>query len=119
MAESKIQTDKVLLWTNPNPGAAMGDTTLSLDLSPYEFIEVWYQENGYGGVYKKALISIGVNSYIFGAAGGTTTRQFTTSTSSIHIFQGMYYQAYGGNSAVYNNSVVLPLKIYGIRGNTN
>lgn len=115
MGKTVIKSEKTLLWINPNPGAAYSTTTLTMDLTPYAFIEVWYQENGYGGVYKKALLKVGIDSYIFGAAGGTTARQFTTTTSSIKIYSAIYYSTYGGSGATTNNSVIIPYQIYGIK----
>lgn len=117
MGKSTIHPKEVkeLLWTNPNPGVAYSTTTLTIDLSPYTFIEVWYQENAYGGVYKKALLKIGIDTYIFSIAGGATARQFITTTSSITIYSAIYYNAYGGNSATTNNNVIIPYQIYGIK----
>lgn len=116
MAESIIHPIEIkeLLWINPSPGAVMTTTTISLSLSGYKFIELWYQENGYTN-YKTVILPIGIDTYIFGAAGTTNARQVITTTSSIKFMTGITYGAYGGNSASNNGGIIIPYRIYGIK----
>ena len=116
MAESKILTYKDLLWTNPNPSSgSFTDTTISLDLSKYRYVEVWYRDGSYVGGYKTINIEIGVNIYIFSSTGPTCARQCVTTTSSIRFYTGVSYGAYGGNSATSSGAIIIPYKIYGVK----
>lgn len=115
MATSMIQAERTLLWTNPSPTSSFGAQTVSLDLSHYDSIEIEYVMQAQYQVSISAHASVGVSAYLFGAAGGNYARQITITTTGVQFAAGIYYAAYGGGGATTSNTVLVPIRIYGIK----
>lgn len=111
----------VLLWTNPAPTAGFGPQTVSIDLSGFSRVRI------YGGERTSPInLELGGRLYfeadmedyscmIFGQSG-LTSRALKITTSGIEFGDGRYLCIQNGALTVLaNNSLAIPLKIYGIK----
>lgn len=107
---------KKLLWTNPSPTSSFSAQTLNVPVSDYDEIAIEYSDNtAYQGIRKTVLTKAGATStYIFSCAGGNFARGITVTTTSVSFNNGMYYGGYGGTNASTNNTILIPIAIYGI-----
>lgn len=114
-----------LLWTNPNPGSAFSEQTVTLNLSQYKSVAIEYR-----GAYNKnysGMVFLTVPFTPFTSAGNTwqqlcintTTgnnpsprycygRKVTVTTSGITFSTGQYQTTASNNYAI-------PLRIFGIK----
>ena len=106
-----------LLWANPSPTSSFSAQTLSVLVSDYDEIAIEYSDNtAYQGIRKTVLTKAGATStYIFSCAGGNFARGITVTTTSVSFNDGMYYGSYGGANPSTNNSILIPIAIYGIK----
>lgn len=98
-----------LLWTNPSPTSSFAAQTISLDLSDYDEVEIYYRRSTANAAtfserYK--IGELGLGYYISGTAVGDRTS--TISTSGIDVGT-----AWSSNTA--HNDFIIPLFIYGIK----
>lgn len=96
------KTDVELVWENPSPTSAFGNKTLNVDLSAYSLAVVLFKLDSNGRVTPPSIVPIGqpaVNAY------GNNARYFLVHTQDI-VF----------DSVSPNSSVMIPYKIYGIKG---
>ena len=114
-----------LLWTNPDDTVAFAPQTVSLDLSHYKTICIYYKTNGISGKYAFAFYPMGANITIPATTDGypnvisagygqtasmkSTGRNITISSTSI-VFGSGYTSDAGAN-----NIYAIPVKIYGIK----
>ena len=106
------------LWTNPDPTVSFGSTTLSLDLSEYDFIDIYcnltttssntlYQRilKGSAGKFINVITSTST-SYLV-----ATTRGVGVSTDMVTIGACVYQRSNAVGSE--NNNSLIPIEIYG------
>lgn len=120
MAESKILTNKILLWENTTSTSSFAEQNLSIDCSPYKEIEIWYRPNGTGAVltYKVCRFTVVAptqTGYIFDVAGPAVYRSFTIYSDRLYFGPGYYYANYGGLNATVASGNIIPIKIYGVK----
>lgn len=102
----------VKLWENANPGSSFAAQTLALDLTGYDGITVFYRNGGTGaahissGFLPKGMLS---NLWYVYSEGNQAYRQCTAKDSGIQFTAGHL-------SGATNNTVILPVHIYGIKG---
>lgn len=110
-----------LLWENPSPTAAFAAQTIAMDLSGYDFVEIYFRQQ-YGDsnlVYTKCLKD--VNGYLSDtlassvAGRGTYAFQRSFSVASSGVTFNNCSFGYTGQSATTNNNYCIPVKIYGIK----
>jgi hypothetical protein len=100
----------VLLWTNGSPTSAWTDTTLSIDLSAYNGIEVYYKVDGFmqsQRIYKSmqaALTGINSKSFI------TYTCQVYANDTSVRIYDPKYHDP---DNAASTTEAFIPYQIFG------
>lgn len=103
-----------LLWTNPNPTSGFDAQTVMLDLSEYESVIVAFTQHT-STTTSDCVCYVSKNNQSpsqgcgIGGGGGSKARQFVIDTSGIRFGNGTL------NGSV-DNSRMIPLRIYGIRG---
>ncbi len=107
---------KKLLWTNPSPTASFAPQTISLDLSKYDEIEIFYA--GSASVANRWTTSVRIvkekGTVLSAGANLLYWRYVTPSNTGINFETGYATQTYGANANV-DNSLIIPYKIYGIK----
>lgn len=115
---------KELIWANPNPSSALGETIINVDTTKYSDFEIEYKPYAtYDDLAPMARVKAGYGIDLIGMNGGTT--QYTgvfwanirnidfTSNTQIAIKSGM--RSTPAASWAYNNNCCLPIRIYGVR----
>ncbi len=108
----KLSKNMVLLWTNPNIGAAFGAQTISLDLSKYNYVLVT-------ATFSNAEQRV-MSSVIVPTSGGAF-RFHDTDTNSAAIWRngsvsasGITFEA-GKFRTDNNNLLCIPYQIFGLK----
>lgn len=106
---------KTLLWTNASPTSGFANQTVNLDLSNYDSLEIEFKTYAGSNTFNVSRHRIGVESVLTSATGGNPTlcpvmRIFTSNASGI-TFSDYFDWNFGKN-----NTVCVPIKIYGIKG---
>lgn len=100
--DEKNGTQMETVWTNPNPTSAFANQKLDVDLSGYSLVMILFKIDANGRVAPPSIVPIGqpaVNAY------GNSTRFFLVHTQDITF-----------DSVSPSASVMIPYKIYGIKG---
>ena len=115
---------KELLWTNPNPNSSYPSAELNIDFSSYDYIMVNFKISTSN---VREFSSIGVVSELYTSdtpRPKLSGAYYSSSGTTYHREWGItgagkfeFYQCYGGLSA--SNSNVIPLAIYGVKGEIN
>lgn len=109
---------RTLLWTNSSPASSFSSQTISLDLSDYDCVEVHYRNSTGTGNQSESMqnriCNVGEIIALTGVGSTESQRLATTSTSGVAFENGSYASTYGGEQ-VYNSTVVIPVRIYGIK----
>lgn len=118
MANGKIRTGMSidLLWTNPSPGSNFGAQTISLDLSGYSFVIVFFSFDPQSSVLSQcylAMAPMGGIGQMMGQVNYRVKRQFTVKATGVAFSSGASASAGGnlGNS----DGAAIPQLIYGVR----
>ena len=104
-----------LLWTNPSPTASFAAQTVSLDLSQYRFVLIFFQNQaGSNPINLDSTIGM-VGQHLMLAQGALYIRTRTCNiTATGIVFEGgVYYSSYG--AAKYDDGMNIPQYIYGIK----
>lgn len=126
-ARANLGTNMKLLWENASPASTFaGFSPLSLDLSAYTAIEVWYRTYKDDETYVSSIVPVGVGSgtssdniskvtmcHAFGNSKWTRRYCFA-STSAVTFGSGGHRTAVGNNWTV-DSTYMIPVRIYGIR----
>ena len=114
---------KKLLWQNASPESTFANQTVDMNLSEYDFVDIFYIENR-GGTYEHhERIRVGKNGALDAESGIKATtastfhvvRNVTTTTNGVQFGPGGY--KYTGSSAyTENNNYSVPTAVYGIKG---
>lgn len=113
----------VLLWENASPTSAFAAQTVQLNLSSYDAVFIYYQ-NSTPKSYGSPIILVGTPEYVFrfSSNNGNNQRYFTRSatvtTSGVEFSACQYFQQGSSNGTAQNTDLV-PVKIYGIKGFKN
>lgn len=115
-AKSIKESLSTLLWTNPSPTSSFGAQDVLLDLSDYDFVEIYTY--GVIGGYTKALVGGGRTTLIYvagtpAAANGTVSNMRPVTASSTGVHFGDCGSVYTGSAVTTNNANLIPYKIYG------
>lgn len=102
MATGTINSNSVLLWTNPNPSASFAAQKISLDLSNYSFVFVVSS----GSV----LVKVGAGSAWIVSNVSPNLRVRSVAASATGVTFGAGYQG-----STQDNTNNIPTQIYGIR----
>lgn len=105
---------KTLLWTNASPTSGFANQTVNLNLSNYDSLEIEFKTYATSNTFNVSRHPIGVESVLTTATGGNPTlcpvmRIFTSNASGI-TFSDYFDWNFGKN-----NTVCVPIKIYGIK----
>lgn len=118
--EINLQNKGVILWTNSNPNISFEPQEIQLDLSLYDYCEIWaknYVTENYISVWK---FRFGQNVRIqdsFASNGvAVRARTITTSQSGVVVSEGRY--AVGNATYSVNNDSCIPLYIIGYKTKT-
>ena len=127
-ADGTISADLMtLLWTNPSPSAAFDAQTIQLDLSDYDFVQIFYRfRTTSDGSYTAHLVqkngNTATNSFASNdssaAAGTYCWSRNATATDEGIVFSGCYH-GYTGRAVTVSNNNIIPTKIYGIKKTIN
>lgn len=112
--------DMDLLWENENPTSNFSAQTISLNLSNYNLIYVIYYRGTDVTYTVSQLIKKNISvSDMVGSfnAGKIRLRSAKANDGGVMFESGTNYSSYGSGST--DNSVVIPYRIYGIRGQVN
>lgn len=116
---------KKLLWTNSNPTASFDPTTINLDLTDYDEVEITfinYTTSGYRYYVPSVKCKVGEQGIVNGVFGGTAVE-----SGAIFIFERVFNVytdriAFGNaagcadnSSHAIRNEMGVPIEIYGIK----
>lgn len=108
-----------LLWTNEKPEESFKAQSISLDLSKYRFIRCHCRLNiTYNTIVPPNEVAVGASygAYVYGMAGGHVVRRtFTATAEGVSVEAGKEYTSYGSTNSADDNSVLIPVAIYGIK----
>ncbi|MBO7713815.1 MAG: hypothetical protein J6S85_09615 [Methanobrevibacter sp.] len=109
-----------VLWENPNPTSSFAPTTLTSqtlgkDLSKYYAIYVYVRNVGGGNHYSVTKVYKDLPVSIIAPAQTIMYRRVTFTDNGIAFETGNNVLTYGG-SATAENGVVIPIKIWGVKG---
>lgn len=104
-----------LLWTNPNESSAFAAQDVSVNLSDYTEIMIYWRQVTSDTYYftQTQLIVPSINSYLFNNSAGKIIRRgfsFASDLSKITFDSAQQYQSYGTATTVTNYAI--PVKIY-------
>ena len=105
---------KTLLWTNASPSSTFDNHTVEVDLSGYDSIEIEFKFNNLSPNCFVSRHRVGVESALIGVTGGPTAlypilRWFNFVTKGVNFSSTISWNLNA------DNSICIPLKIYGIK----
>lgn len=109
-----------LLWENEDPTSSFAAQTISLDLSSYDAVYVFF---GYtnGDVFQRGmmLIDSATNHFRYTGNSSNNIRMFertaTANTSGVAFSDGTYRTQGSAGTSNTGNSYMIPFAIYGIK----
>ena len=105
-----------LLWENASPTSEFGNTRINIDLSGFDFVDVEFRAVttiSYMSIFRNRVGS--TTNCVSDNNGGKIVSRLVISYSDRVIFQkGYIYNTYGAYTE--NNAVLIPVRIYGIKG---
>lgn len=113
-----------LLWTNPNMSGSFAAQTISLDLTDYDIIEIYFYVSAQTGRqhYLHTRIPVGVTGVLQaisqmsnGSYNTMLWRGAAVATNGITFSDATYRGANVSSSASVGNDACFPIKIYGIK----
>jgi hypothetical protein len=124
VGKTVLSSNRVLLWTNSSPTAQFAPQTVNLDLSKYNFVEIFFRSyTGWSYSIMPGLVyPIGEKCMVNGNFGSSAEesgsifgweRSFETKTTGI-VFANAAGCPDNGAHAV-RNDMAIPLKIYGVK----
>lgn len=108
---------KKLLWTNASPTSSFAKQTISLNLSEYNFVEIQFSQNQEAPIrtnFVRAKVGDTQPSRCLMYYNYLYTRDFTVKTTGVDFAVASLSSRTG--TMADNNNVVIPYKIYGIKG---
>lgn len=127
MAESKIIRKKSIfttLWSNPDSTQAFAAQTISLDVSYYDIVVVWFNRTNTGLTLSPFVVNVtsALNSGesqcktdIVDLAGHFGRRVFKITENGIVFEVGNRYGSSYGSGATEDNTVLVPTLICGFK----
>lgn len=105
-----------LLWTNPDASSSFGEKTISVDLSGYQLVLVFYRNTSKGNVYCSSIGALGINTTcaVIGGNEVLMRRVFLAKSTGVDFATAKVSATYG--SPIEDNTALIPYKIYGIKG---
>lgn len=121
-AEDVGAISTTLLWENASPASGFDAQTISLDLSEYQFVLIYFDTHAttgtFKGYYSSTIAKVGKPGLQCnnGEAGTyIITRAFAVTTNGIEFTLAFYAKTYAGELKNTPNCLV-PYQIYGIKG---
>lgn len=128
MASQKIIKEKsklTTIWTNPSPTSEFSAQTISVDLSEYDCVFVYFQRDTNANalmlnpivIFKPYIldnITPFVASNVVTGGGQLGRRIFNVSKTQVEFTNADRYTSYGGGS-VAGNDLLIPNKIIGVK----
>jgi hypothetical protein len=115
-------TTMELLWTNASPTSSFDTQTVSLSLSDYSHVLVYFRVYNGSGTYSEETFGVHglVGNWcmaVCNSESGSTPAQraFQITTTGI-AFSKAYYAASFGGALTWSSNLLIPTKIYGIKG---
>lgn len=112
-----------LLWTNASPTSSFEAQTISLDLSGYQAVLIYFNtytgSAAYAGYYSSTIAKVGqagVQSDNGETGSYMTNRGFIVNTNGIEFKLAYYAGSYGTKSVSWSSNCLVPCEIYGIKG---
>lgn len=107
-----------LVWTNNAPSSAFAAQNVSVNLSAYSFIIIEYaafltETVSVSSLFKMSTSGRMQTAMKNGTAGYISVRDISVSSSGVSFSGGEYFNTYGSTTTS-NDSVCVPLHIYGI-----
>ena len=105
-----------LLWTNASPASAFGGQTISIDLSGYDQIQIWFRPEANDTDEFFAFAKVGSSIRMAFPRYTIERRKVDVTPTGVEFYPAYYLTTYGGSSESLLNSYLVPVKIYGIKG---
>lgn len=106
-----------LLWENASPTSEFAAQTISLDLSNYDAIDLYYRTytsfDMNTGYYR---CPVGKNQRATTSSEFIYIRDCNTTIHGVTFRDAEYVATYGSANYTTYNSILIPIKIYGIKG---
>lgn len=110
---SDISVDSVmqmeLLWENPEPTAEFAAQTISLDLSEYSFVAIYFNNTD------TRFVPVGKKGEVYAPVNKNHAREFEVYTDGVKFYGAGYFDAYGTTTLTTSNHALKPVAIYGIK----
>lgn len=103
-----------LLWQNPNPNNAMGDQTINLNSSEYDFYEVFYKNNKDVNRLKSQKSIKGSGVSIFGLEGSSQGNTYIRDLDYVNDTT-MFVGICANPGVSYVNDYCVPIYIIGYK----
>lgn len=117
-ADGKISMH--LLWENASPTSSFAQQTVQLDLSAYQMVFCRCRLNQTAAtVVPSNYIQVGAETgaYAYGVVTGYPVRRTITATAEgVKFEEGCKYTSFGSSNVNANNTVLIPVEIYGLKG---
>lgn len=104
-----------LLWENASPASEFVAQTVQLDLSKYQFVEIYFYYHVNIQRTFHAVIEVGKNAIMSASMARNYYKFITVTVDGVKFEASKEYGSYGGESYD-NNSIFVPYKIYGVKG---
>ena len=104
-----------LLWENASPGSTFDAQTISLDLSGYDFCEIFYHGVLNDTGYDTRRLPVGYSVWMYVEWNARYVRKATVRTTGVEFGAG-YGANFGSSTVQEDTRSCIPLAIYGIKG---
>lgn len=113
------KTSVVKLWENASPWSRFGAQTISLDLSEYAAVVIWFLHSTEGPYIISSECDVGGNGRPISVVEYTYFRQFYTDKNSVRFDNGKYHPSYSSGDTTLQDNAIIPYRIYGIKRGLN
>lgn len=118
-----IDTDSIgamptweILWTNASPTSDFAAQTISLSLSDYDQIQIWFRPIASESDEFFAFAKVGSSIRMAFPRYTIERRKVDVTTTGVEFYPAYYLTSYGGSSESLLNAYMIPVRIYGIKG---
>lgn len=106
----------VLLWSNASPSSDFAAQTISLNLSGYDQIQIWFRPVASESDEFFAFAKVGSRIRMAFPRYTIERRFVSVTTTGVEFYPAYYLTSYGGSSESLLNAYMVPVRIYGIKG---
>lgn len=111
-----VLNNSILLWENPDPTVEFPAQEITLASNDYDILEVFYLYANNSNIINSCRLKKGSSGRLFTIASiGNTYYRGITYSSPLSYQSGNGYKSASGSSDTLDNSILIPLYIYGYK----